>query len=140
MSLLIHTSSYQGREALVLACDNRTLEWLDQSFGALAQNDTEGQSGFVVGNQRRIRSRQGVAIYFKPTEVSSASRITGDNGHFTWYVSGDLARRFQGLVRGLKASTNPGHQYLEGDDPRSPMLVLSKGEYEENALMAMGEE
>jgi hypothetical protein len=32
----------------------------------------------------------------------------------------------------------PGHQYLEGDDPLSSMLVLSKGEYDEQTLKSMG--
>jgi hypothetical protein len=139
MPLLIHTSSYQGREALVLACDDDILQWLETQFGSLAQKVSQDHTGFIVGNgPQHIVSVDGMKIQFKPVETPSMSHIVSDGAHFTWLISGDIARKFQELVRGLRVSSIPAHQYLEGDDPFLPVLVLSKGEYEESTLMSMG--
>jgi hypothetical protein len=131
MSLLVHTLSYQGREALILTCDNGTLDWLSNNLATLSRRE------FVMGNGKPVRSEQGVEIRFKPIEDPAQSHVVQEGGRFTWYVSREVAGRLGDLVRGLAVSQTAGHQYLEDDDPRSPILVVSKGEYEEDTLRSM---
>jgi len=134
MSILVHIQSYQDREALVLACDDSALEWLCRKFGLLVQSDSGNPPDFVLGD----RCEQGIAISVKLTDGSTPSRIIHQGDRFIFYLSRDDAQRFQGLVKGLKACRIPSHQYLESDDPLSPVLILSKGEYDDGTLRSMG--
>ena len=140
MSLLVHTASFKGREALVLACDNGVLDWLSDRFTVLSAPGPSSRRGFVIGNGKPIRSEQGVEIRFKAIEDPAPTLIVQQDGHFVWYISREVAARFQDLVRGLAMSHRPGHQYLEADDPQSPMLVLTKGEYDEDTLRSMSKD
>ena len=137
MSLLVHTASYQGREALILACDDAILDWLGNSLALLSRPGRASRPEFVMGNGRQVRSEQGVEIRFEPIEDPAPSCVVQEGGRFTWYVSREVAGRLWDLVRGLAMSRTPGHQYLEADDPRSPVLVLSKGDTEEATLRLM---
>jgi hypothetical protein len=137
MSLLVHSASYQGREALILACDDGILDWLGNNLATLSRPGRASRKAFVMGNGKQVRSEQGVEIRFKPIEDPATSHVVQEGGRFTWYVSREVAGRLRDLVRDLAMSQTPGHQYLEDDDPWSPMLVLSKGEYEEDTLRLM---
>lgn len=140
MSFLVHSASYHGRESLILACDNATLEWLCDRFGMLGQGDPARRHGFVIGDGKRVRSKNGVEIRFKPAEGSQRSHIAREGERFAWYLAPDLAGQFQALARSLANSAVAGHQYLEGDDLLAPVLVLSKGEYPRSALIMMSDQ
>ena len=138
MTLLVHVPSYNGREALILDCDPRTLEWLSESFKKMVR-DTSGQSAaFIIGDEVPMQSEQNIRICIEKSANSGGSKIVREENQFTWRMSHDDIMRCAELVDGLHSSQVPAHQYLETDDPTAPVLVLSKGKCDAETLISMG--
>ncbi len=78
MSLLVHTASFQGREALVLACDNGVLDWLSDQFTVLsalahpagadlssAMGSRSGRSKALKSGSKQLKTRHGLISFSK---------------------------------------------------------------------------
>lgn len=138
MTLLVHVPSYNGREALILECDSRALEWIQESFEKMVRDTPERSAGFTIGHEGPIQSDQSMRIRIEKVAKSGPCRIIREGNQFTWRMSHDDIKRFAELAHGLQSSELPAHQYLETDDPTAPVLVLSKGEYDAETLISMG--
>jgi hypothetical protein len=136
--ILVHIPSYHGREAFILDCDAKVLAWLSDNFDKIAGSRPGQHAGFVL-DEAAVSSPQRVRIRMTLAGDHGQSRILRERDQLSWWVSREDAKTFGELVRGLQSCEAPAHQYLETDDPDTPVLVLSKGEYDATVLMSMSQ-
>jgi hypothetical protein len=122
-----------GRSSyFVITCDDSILRWLAQSFRNL-----RNRGSFRLGDGSPIGSDGKCAITFVPGK-SEAVKALGPSatGQFRWLLSDQKARRYASLIDAM-ASLPSCHQYLEAEEPLGALVVVSKGEYDIEALRRM---
>ncbi|HEY4042691.1 MAG TPA: hypothetical protein VGM32_12715 [Rhodopila sp.] len=131
--LLVHTSAFGGKPAFVVACDQKTLLWLAQSF-----RDLGNRKSFTIGDGLPVGSDRQCAIEVMPGSTRDRATIAPLAARtFRWIVLARQARRYVALLGGMAACASPCHQYLEADSPDVPVVMVTKGEYDLRALRTM---
>ena len=124
-------SFYLGEAALLLSVDNEAIEWLMSCFGQLSAAPLgTSRPRFLIGDGNPVESDGRCLLVVQPDNQEGATRLfrTAPN-EFCWSVSQRSAHHFQALLGGLLKSETPGHQYLDSDDPLSPVVIVSRDEY-----------
>jgi hypothetical protein len=131
--LLVQTSAFGGKPAFVVACNQKTLLWLAQSF-----RDLSNRKSFTIGDGLPVGSDRQCAIEVMPGSTRDRATIAPSAaGAFRWIVPARQARRYAGLLSGMAACASPCHQYLEADNPDVAVVIVTKGEYDLKALRTM---
>ena len=129
-SLIVQTSILSGGATFVVACDDPTLRWLGTSFRRLRE-----RKPFTLGDGPPIASDGQCVIELVPGAPETCIAI--NPGHFRWALPTAQARRYADLIDAMADCPVPCHQYLEGQNPDLPVVIVSKGEYDLAALRKM---
>jgi hypothetical protein len=132
-SLLVCRTGVYGRGSFVISCDRKTLRWLASSFEAIGRGKT-----FRLGDGRPLGSDGQCLITVAPASRRQSAAMTRLTDHsFQWKLHVDEARRCANLITAMAAFPGPCHHYLDADDPDLPVVLVSRGEYDANALRRM---
>jgi hypothetical protein len=125
-------SFHLGEPALLLSLDDEAIKWLISKFRQLtATPPATACSSFVAGDGNPLASDGHFLLVVHPDEPAAGTRLfRSAPNEFCWKVSPASAQRYEALLRGLLNSRTPGHQYLDSDDPASPVVIVSRDEYE----------
>lgn len=129
---LTYQPSFKGNETILLLCDNQTIAWLIQQF--------EQFDGFVLGDGKPVGSDGRCIVIAEPHGEVTCSRIAQERtNYFRWVISPDSANRYRSLLLAMLETDKPCHQYLDADDNISPVVMISRGEYEIEAFKTQGQ-
>jgi len=122
-----------GEGAFLIVVDGDAIRWLSYNFEKLlAQDSLAATPIFVIGNGDPIESDGRCLVSVMPDRERKGTRICQvSETQYNWTVSEGSVHRYVGLLQGLDGGTGQaGHQYLDSDDPASPTVIVSRGEYD----------
>ena len=107
-SFVIYTQNFKGKPAFVVSCDDRTLEWMAESFVKLNQGKR-----FVTGDDSPIASDKRCIIYVESSDDVSSPEIREiGGGRFRWVVPAAITTKYSNMIGSMIVADHPCHQYL----------------------------
>ena len=132
-SFLIFTSSYGDEAAFIVACDDVGLRWLSRSLHEIA----EGRP-FTIGDGHPVDSDGKCIVEVSASPIANTTAITRTGAvTFRWSMPAKQADDYAYLIEGMIEFPDACHQYLETALPDNPVILVSKGEYDTEALRKM---
>ncbi|HUO04130.1 MAG TPA: hypothetical protein VMU16_02925 [Candidatus Binataceae bacterium] len=120
-----------GEDAFLLLIDDDSVRWLMGNFDRLAYTPFGSACDeFTIGDGQSIDSDEMCLLKVELLNHGIGTNIVRTSAtSFRWSVARGSAHHFSELLSGMVDCTN-GHNYLNSDDRDSPVVVISRGEYE----------
>ncbi len=125
-------------DALLILADRETLDWLMSQFGRISNTPIGARaSSFVIGDGHPVESDGRCLIIVELGDNADGDRLFRESENtFKWSISRHLAHHYRELLSGM-LGPKAGHQYLDAADRPSPVVIVSRDEYDADWVRGM---